>query len=121
MPDFERRRRKLEWWVGRKEKELLALSIPPPPPRPPFPLISTNTFAPGLLSRQTETLEKGAISQTRNILRAQGAKSIKEFNSAKIRSLAAQRPRQLRQKAQFESLSKKALPTPSTAAPSAVV
>jgi hypothetical protein len=63
--------------------------------------------------RQTESLEKEAISQTRNILRAWGGKSIKEFNSAKIRSLAAQCPRQLIQKAQSESLSEKALcPSP---------
>lgn len=95
---------------GRREEErgekaaaanCFALLLPPL-----HPFITTNTFAPGLLLRPF--LEKEAISQTKNILRAWVGKSIKEFNSAKIRSLAAQCLRQLTQKELFESLSKKA-------------
>ena len=54
----------------------------------------------------TDLPEKEDISEARNILRAWGGKSIKEFNSAKIRSLTALCPRQLMRRVQFENLIK---------------
>lgn len=65
-------RREEEGEEGGRQRgqQLIALLCPSPSP----PLITTNTFAPGLLSRQTELLEKGSHFSNKKYSQGMGRK-----------------------------------------------